>query len=211
MSADYRRMIQEQLDGALDAEQAARLAQHLAAQPEAVQEQAQLQQVHTLLTKPPHVRVPQRLAATIMARLAQHLQEEAQMQPLSQETRLALMASLSVVTMAMMPMMVSASYMVLVAQRSPALLSQVSLRVVALMVIMVDAITILLEEIEAAVHKNPRTAPVAFYLIPIALRAMLDYLEGDYVTTTSSADTPPDEADTDDYDDLDLAAFHLSR
>lgn len=211
MSADYQRMMQEQLDGVLDADEAALLAQHLKAEPEAAQEKEKLDEVHTLLTKPPHLAVPERLAATIMARLAKQIQEQAEMQPLPQETRLALMASLSVVSLAMMPMMISASYMVLMAQRSPALLGQVSMRVVALMVIMIDAMSLLLEEIEDIIKKDPKMAPIAFYLIPIALKAMLDYIEGETSFSIDDSEVALD-IDDDDNDNFSAAAFdRLSR
>lgn len=220
MSADYRRMMQEQLDGELKPEEAALLEDHLAAEPEAAKQQEQLTELHVLLTKPPHEPVPQRLAATIMARLAQQLQQQAELQPMTQEMRLALMASLSVVTMAMMPLMISASYMVLMAQRSPALLGQVSLQVVALMVVMIDAMTLLLDEIEEIIEKDPKMAPVAFYMIPIALNAMLEYLEGNKEVATLDPDHKPKNSKItsleinrdDDDDDWRQSAFNrLSR
>jgi hypothetical protein len=52
-------------------------------------------------------------------------------------------------------------------------------RSIALMVMMIDALILLLEEIERMIEKDPEHAPLAMSLIPIALMGMLEYLQGD--------------------------------
>jgi hypothetical protein len=173
---DYRRMIQESLDGALDAETAEELWELLSRDEKLAEEHSQLARVHQALSNPSHVRAPQRLAATIMARLAQTIEAQADMEELAAETKLALMMSISVVQMAMMPVMVAATYLVVNYTRNPAILSRVIQRVIALQIMMIDALVILLDEIERMIEKDPESAPVAMSLIPIALMGIIDYI-----------------------------------
>lgn len=174
---NYRRMIQEKLDGALDAETAEELWEFLAKDEQAAEENAQLEQVHHTLSTAPHVRAPQRLAATIMARLAKTIEQQANMQALSAEVKLALMMSMSIVQVAMMPVVLAATYMVVNYTRNPAVLSRVIQRVIALQIMMIDALVILLGEVEQMIEKDPESAPIAVSLIPVALMGMLDYIK----------------------------------
>jgi len=179
MSIDYQRMMQEQLDGQLDAKQADQLWKHLQHDQQAAEEHAKLEAAHDFLMKIPPVRAPQRLAATIMARLAQSLQEEAAMQDLPEAIQQALMLGWSVVTVAMMPIVLAASYMVLNAMHSPKVLNRALERVIALMLMMIDALVIMLEEIEYLLKKDPAMVPVALSLIPVALLGMLEFVQGE--------------------------------
>ena len=174
---NYRRMMQENLDGSLDAQRAEELWQFLAQDEQAAEEHAQLEQVHHTLSRAPHVRAPQRLAATIMARLAKTIEAQAEMQPLPAEVKLALMMSMSIVQVAMMPVMLAATYMVVRYQRNPMILGRVMQRVIALQVMMIDALVVLLEEVERMIAKDPGSAPIAMSLIPVALMGMLDYVQ----------------------------------
>lgn len=179
MSLDYRQMMQENIDGALQPESAHELLHFLERDAEAAQENVQLQHLHQRLSSAPHMRAPGRLAATIMARLAKSIEAHAQLQQLPDEIRLALVMSISIVQMAMMPVMIAASQLVLMGVRSPELISRVLERTIALMVMMIDALILLLEEIERMIEKDPENAPLAMSLIPIALMGMLEYLQGD--------------------------------
>ena len=67
--------------------------------------------------------------------------------------------------------------MVLNAQYSPQLLTRVMERSVALIVMMIDALVILLEEVERMIEKDPEMARVAMSLIPVALMGMIDYIQ----------------------------------
>ncbi|MDQ7025997.1 MAG: hypothetical protein Q9P44_10610 [Anaerolineae bacterium] len=178
---NYRRMMQEKLDGALDAETAEELWQFLAEDEQAAQENTQLEQVHQALATAPHVRAPQRLAATIMARLAKTIEAQSNMQELPAEIKLALMMSMSIVQVAMMPVVLAATYMVVNYTRNPAVLSHVIQRVIALQIMMIDALVILLGEVEQMIEKDPESAPVAMSLIPVALMGMLDYIKDETV------------------------------
>ncbi len=177
MALDYHRMIQEQLDGLLDEERAEELFEHLEREPDAAEEAVQLETVHSLLLNAPAARAPQHLAATIMARLAQTIEEQAQMKPLPAEVRMGLMMSASLVTLVMMPNMLAATYLVLNARRSPSQITKAVSRTIMLQVMMIDALVVLLEEIEEMIERDPRMAPVAMSLIPVALQGMLNYVQ----------------------------------
>jgi anti-sigma factor RsiW len=176
---NYRRMMQENLDGTLNPERAEELWQLLSEDEDAATENAKLEQVHRMLDKAPHERPthPQRLAATIMARLARTIEKQANMQELSPEMKLALMMSMSIVQVAMMPVLLAATQMVVTYQQNPAVLSGVIQRVILLQVMMIDALVELLGEVEDMIEKNPESAPVAMSLIPVALKGMLDYVQ----------------------------------
>lgn len=177
MSMDYRRMMQEKLDGQLDAQTQEALHEHLKQDEQAAEEHAKLETLHEKLATAPAMRAPSRLAATIMARLAKTVEEQAELEPLPQEVQMALMLTVSIVQMMMMPVMLAASYMVLNAQYSPQLLTRVMERSVALIVMMIEGLVILLEEVERMIEKDPDMAPVAMSLIPVALMGMIDYIQ----------------------------------
>jgi hypothetical protein len=174
---DYRQLMQAKLDGQLEPEAELELQKLLKAKPEALEEQAKLEAVHQTLTTAPHMRAPKRLAATIMARLAQTLEAQTKLQPMTEEVRMALMFTMQIVEMAMMPVMLAACYMVLKAAYNPMILSRVMDRTIALMMMMIDGLLVLLDEVEEMIKKDPDTARVAMALIPVALLGMLDYLQ----------------------------------
>jgi hypothetical protein len=178
MQENLRRMMQEQLDGLLEEDKVSELFAHLDRDEDAAEEYARLQQVDTLLARAPHARAPHRLAATIMARLANSVQHEAELQALPLEVQQAFQLSLSLVMLSMMPMMVAASWLVLNARANPLLLTRVVERVVALQVMMLDALVFLLKEVEELVERNPEKASIAFSLIPIILMGILDSIQG---------------------------------
>ncbi len=181
MSTYYQRLMQERLDNELDEALANELVQHLETDTDAAEENQKLEQVHTLLAKAPPVRAPQRLAATIMARLTRTLKAAALKQDLAPDVRMALMLSISTVTITMMPVMLAASYLVMTAWRNPKLLIQVIYRVVALQVMMINALVILLDEARGLLRDDPELAPIAVSLIPVALIGMVEAIEGDII------------------------------
>jgi hypothetical protein len=87
------------------------------------------------------------------------------------------MMSMSIVQVAMMPVLLAATQMVVTYQQNPAVLSGVIQRVILLQVMMIDALVELLGEVEDMIEKNPESAPVAMSLIPVALKGMLDYVQ----------------------------------
>lgn len=177
MSMDYRRMMQEQVDGQLDPRTEEVLHEHLQTDEEAAEEHSKLENLHQTLATAPSMRAPTRLAATIMAKLAKTIELQAKMEPLPKEVKMALMLTTSMVQMMMMPTMLAASYMVLNAQSSPELLTRIMERSIALIVMMIESLVVLLEEVERMIEKDPEMAPVAMSLIPTALMGMIDYIQ----------------------------------
>lgn len=179
--------MQEQLDGVLSETEAEELLNRLDQDEDAAETFANLQRVDDLLSSAvPHKRAPERLAVTIMARLAQTVQMQAQMEKLPPETQQALMLSLGLVTMAMMPGMVAASWMVLNTNASPEMLTQIMLRTIFLLKLIIDALVYLLEEIEHYVRTDSDMAYAAMALLPIVLNSMVDYIEGNYHDTLAA-------------------------
>lgn len=174
MRGKLQHLMQEQLDGVLADEQVELLFEHLQEDEKAAAEFARLEQVDVLLSKAPFARAPQRLAATIMARLAQTVQEEADLQAMPEEIQQAFQLSLSMVILSMTPMMVMASWMVLNTKTNPKLLTRVLERTVALLVMMIEALIFLLQETEYLAERHPDKAAMAFSLIPVVLKGMLE-------------------------------------
>jgi hypothetical protein len=171
-----KQRMQEQLDGVLEKEQEAELYAYLARDEEAAQEYARLEQVATLFSRASHVRAPQRLAVTIMARLSQQLQREADMEEMPEEVKQAFLLCMSLVTLETMPMMVAASYLVLNVGHDPKLIGRVLEQTIALQVMVIDALVFLLKEVEYQLSRDPEKAAVTMSLIPIVLENILDYL-----------------------------------
>jgi anti-sigma factor RsiW len=179
--ADERlvQQMQEALDGTLSPEMTEQLWHHLDTDEEAADQWGRLQSIDDMLRTAPIERAPERIAVTIMARLAQSVQSQAEMEGMPEATEQALMLALSVVVLVMLPTMIAASWLVMQGIASPELLNQVLLQSIALLQMMIQALIILLEQVEALIREEPEMAAVATALIPVVLIGMLDYLQGD--------------------------------
>lgn len=173
-------MMQEALDGQLPDELGQQLLELLGRDQAAAQTFDQLQRVDTLLKRSPHQRAPARLAATIMARLAQQMENEAKLSALPVETQNLMMLSLSGAMMAMMPMMEAATWLVLNARRDPELLSEVMLQTIGMMSLVTDALILLLEDAEGKARTQPELAKATLALTPYLLSGILDHLDEAY-------------------------------
>lgn len=172
-----RNMMQEALDGQLSADLADQLFSILDRDKEAAKEFDRLQTVDALFKRAPHKRAPARLAATIMARLAERIEAETQADDLPEGAQQVVMLGMTVTMMSMMPMMEAASWLVLNAHRDPKLLSEVMIQTVGLMSIVTDALATLLEEAESMAREDPETATAALALTPYVMIELLDYVE----------------------------------
>ena len=170
-------MMQEAIDGQLSDEMARQLRETLVSDGDAAQEFGRLRRIDTLLKRAPHQRAPARLAATIMARVAQRVQEETEMSNLSPEMQRVIMLSLSAAMMAMMPIMEAASWLVLNAQRDPELLSDVMIETIGWMSLVTNALIQLLEDAESLAKSQPEVAAATLALTPYLLSTVLDYLD----------------------------------
>jgi hypothetical protein len=174
-----RRQMQEALDNALSSDEADALMAKLLDDDHAAREFNQLQALDDLLGRAPFERAPSHLAATIMARLAEQVEQELETVALPEELHEALLLSMSVVVVALTPTMVAAAWLVMSGLRKPELIGRVAFQAVALMRIMVDALDVLLDEVEAFVREHPEMAPVAMSLIPLTVLGLLEYLQGE--------------------------------
>lgn len=170
-------MMQEALDGQLSEDMARKLVDLLGSDQSAAVEFQRLQQVDLLLKRAPQQRAPARLAATIMARVAQRVQAETAIADLPPETQRIMMLSLSAAMMAMMPMMEAASWLVLNARRDPELLSDVMIETIGWVSLVTDALILLLEDAENLARTDPDVAKATLALTPYLLSVMLDYME----------------------------------
>ncbi len=169
-------MMQEALDGQLPDEMAHKLLDILGKDQSAAKQYDQLQRVDSLLKRAPQQRAPARLAATIMARLAQRMQAETALSDLPPATQKLMMWSLTASMMATMPMMEAASWLVLHAQRDPEVLSEVMLRTISWMSLVTEALILLLEGAEDLARTQPELATATLALAPYMLGSVLDYL-----------------------------------
>jgi hypothetical protein len=169
-----RQQMQEKLDGVLSEELTQSLLQQLEQDTEAAREFARLETVDSLLSSAPQMRAPQRLAVTIMARLAQTIELQARLQALPQALRSQIMQSLSLSMVAAMPMMVGASWLVLNRQADAQTFNQMLERVVMLMLLQVEAQLALLDAIEPYLREDPQLAAACLRLMPSMMEGLLD-------------------------------------
>jgi len=209
MTEQYNEMMQERLDGNLDEQAEDELLRHLQQEPEAAIHNASLEAVHDMLVRAPLVRAPNRIAATIMARLAQAVQEQAAQQELSEEVKQALLLATNLVILQMTPVLLASSYMVMNAQARPQALSKAVNRTVALVVMMIDGMRVLFDRMEELVDEDPAMAPVALALMPTVMQGILDYMQNggnpladiaQEVDSPDDDDDDPDDPDSYDYD-----------
>lgn len=172
-----RDMMQEAIDGQLSDDMAKQLVEMLDGDQAAAQEFGRLRRIDKLLKRAPHQRAPARLAATIMARVAEQMQAETAMSDLSPEMQRVMMLSLSAAMIAMMPMMEAASWLVLNAQRDPDVLSDVMLETIGWMSLVTNALIQLLEDAEHLARSEPQVAAATLALTPYMLSTVLDYLD----------------------------------
>ncbi len=189
MASDkHRRLMQESLDQILSEEAQQELFAQLNTDQDTVAEYNQLHRVHNLLQNAPQERAPRRLAATIMARIAQGLEmqvsldanphaeasPEAAQQVLISREIIAL--ALNLVTVATMPLLVAASWMVIHAQADPALLTQVLQQIVALVLLVLKIMEVFLEQAQKLAEDDPETAMAVLALLPVTMLAIVRYM-----------------------------------
>ncbi len=170
-------MMQEAIDGQLSEELAEQLRDIIDRDVSAAKEYKSLQRVDALLKRAPHRRAPTRLAATIMARVAQQVETKTQVKELPEGAQQVMMMSMTVAMMSMMPMMEAASWLVLNAQRDPEILGEVMVETIGLISLMTDAMVMLLEDAEKLAKTDPEVATATLALTPYMMRTILDYIE----------------------------------
>mgnify|MGYP006977755577 CR=1 FL=1 len=170
-------MMQESIDGQLSEDLSQQLFTILERDQEAAKEYDRLQQVDSLFKRAPHRRAPSRLAATIMARVAERIEAEAKLDALPDAAQQVMMMSMTISIMTMMPMMEAATWLVLNAHRDPELLGDVMIHTIGLMSMVTDALIVLVEDAETLAKTDPEVATATLALTPYMLNSILDYLE----------------------------------
>ena len=188
--------MQESLDDQLSPESERELNEHLARDPDAASRYSQLQRVDMMLRTAPHERAPERLAVTIMARLAQTIQEQqrASHKHQTEVTEATMQVAMQLVTVATLPLLVGAGYLLLNAHSNPETLEAVLLQVAAMLTMVIDTVTIMLDEAAAVFEENPEVAMAMLALIPVTLLTLVRQVLG----IPDSEDEHPTQAHSDD-------------
>lgn len=171
--------VQELMQGALDNELSSEAEQELISilqgdKKQAAEFDAQ-RQVDDLLRTPPHVRAPRRLALTIMARLAESLPQEEADSPISEAQ---LQVAVQLVTVATLPLLVGAGYLLLNSKSDPDAWESVLEPVAAMLLMVTDMMTVMLDEAQAIYNEDPELAIAMLTLMPTALLVFVKEILG---------------------------------
>jgi hypothetical protein len=171
-------MMQDALDGELSPEAERELSTILETDTEGASQYNHLQQVEQLLQAAPHERAPERLAVTIMARIAQAAKAQPQAQTNPEITEEMMQTAMQLVTVAALPMLVGAGWMLLNAQTDPQLLESVLYHVSVLFLIMMDVMQVVIERAQALYVDDPELAIALLALMPNLLLALVEEVLG---------------------------------
>ncbi|GAB4309061.1 MAG: hypothetical protein Kow00117_02400 [Phototrophicales bacterium] len=175
--ADQRvlELMQSALDNNLTPEAEQELLSILQTDQEQAAEFDAQRQVDAMLQTPPHVRAPRRLALTIMARLAQTLQAEDKQSAITQAQ---MQVAVQLVTVATMPLLVGAGYLLLNAKSDPEAFETMLEPVAAMLMMVVDVMTVMLDEVQAVYEQDPELAVAMLALMPTALLLLVKRVLG---------------------------------
>lgn len=181
-----RRLMQEALDDIISPDERSELFALLDQDAQSFSEYNSLQRVDKLLRSTPHERAPKRMAAAIMARVAESVRQEAetQLSPMVTAKEQAVMEELIAVavlltTIVTMPMLVAASWLMVHAAASPELLEMVFAQVIAAMLLILHLLEVFLERAQALAAEDPEIAMALLALMPVTLLAIVRYVLSD--------------------------------
>ena len=180
-----RRLMQKALDNELAPEEQSELRQHLDMNSNDASMFQRLKQVDEALHNPPHERAPRRLAATIMARLAE-MAESMDPRQLSRISGLALALALGLVTVVLMPVLIALGYLILSVVGSAAGLSTLVQGIVSALVLVLDVFDSLIKGLQAFFSANPGLLLLMLGLIPVSLVGLLRIAPRKRATTDAS-------------------------
>jgi hypothetical protein len=166
-----KRLMQEALDETLTPEARRQLFAQLDRDADGAAEFKRLRQVDQILRTAPFEHAPERLAAAILARLAETLQSEQFMRT----SGMALALALALVTLLMMPLLIAAGWLVLTALGSAAALSSALHQVIGLLVLVLGVMEVFVERAQDLLKSSPETPALLLTLIPVALYGLLRY------------------------------------
>lgn len=181
-----RRLMQEALDDIISPDERSELFTLLDRDAQSFSEYNSLQRVDKLLRQAPHERAPKRMAAAIMARVAESVRQEAetQLSPLVSAKEQEVMEELISVavlltTIVTMPMLVAAGWLMVHAAASPELLETVFAQVIAAMLLMLHLLEVFLERAQTLAAEDPESALALLALMPATLLAIVQYVLSD--------------------------------
>lgn len=168
-------LMQGALDEELNGQEQRELDALLASDPDQAEEFDGQKRVDDLLRFPPHERAPERLALTIMARIAESVQER---QTASELTEAQMRVAIQLVTVTALPLLVAGGYMLLNAESDPEAFEAVLTQVAGLFILVTDTIQVMLEEAEAVYKEDPELAVAMLTMIPSTLLLLVQQIMG---------------------------------
>lgn len=164
-----QRLMQEALDDRLDPESLAELYQHLDADAAASARFQRLKQVDRMLRSAPHERAPQRMAAAIMAQLA----EAVSARRMPQVSGLALALGLALAAAAALPALLAAGWLLLSTLGNAALLADALRHVAGLMALGITLAEQAVADVQALLAANMEAALLLLAAVPASLLWLL--------------------------------------
>lgn len=178
-----RRLMQEALDDIISPEERTELFAMLDQDVASFTEYNSLKRIDSLLREAPHERAPKRLAATIMARVAETVRAEAETQLVmnssaeEQEIFEELVAvAILLTTIVTMPMLIAAGWLMVHASASPELLESVFAQVIAALILILNLLEVFLERAQELAATDPELAMALLGLLPVTLLAIVRYV-----------------------------------
>lgn len=160
-----KRLMQEALDESLEAAARQELFHQLDQDPEGTAEFQRLRQVDRMLRAAPFERAPKALAMNIMARLAETLKQP----QLSHLSGLALALALTLVTVVLVPLLISAAWMFLNAIGSAAALAALMHTLSRLLALVLAGVNTLAQSARDFLEAYPQTPALMVTILPVIL------------------------------------------
>lgn len=168
-----QQLMQSALDGDLDERTQAELDRIMDEDPSQAAEYDTQKRVDDLLRFPPMERAPGRLGVAIMARIGQVLADQQRRKGMSSELSEAqLRVAVQLVSVTTLPLLAGAGYLLLNSRSNPQAVERLLMPALALLVMVIDAMTIMLEQAEAVYEDDPQMALALLSLIPSTMLLM---------------------------------------
>ena len=173
-------LMQDALDDALSTQEQRELSSTLEADQVAAEEFNQQQRVDDFLNRPPMERAPQRLAMTIMARIgALAHEQQRQSQQIDELSEASMQLAIQLVTVATMPLLVGASWMLINALADEEFMDEVITQIASLLILTLDTMRVIVEEAEAIAADDPQTAMAMISLLPLTMLELVKAVLGE--------------------------------
>ena len=167
------RLMQEALDGELSEEGQQEHSLLLETDLDYAERFDPMERVDMLLQAAPHERAPERLALTIMARLATAVRPHPRLRAHPELSEEMVQTAVQLVTIAALPMLVGAGWMMLNAQNDPEALEAVLYHVAILLTVVMDVMEIVIEKAQEIFPSDPDVAMALLAMLPSLLLAVI--------------------------------------